>query len=420
MSTGHSGPEFSPDELRQQIRRAVDPQGEQQVFLNAIEETDADDWVRLLGDGAAAQWGQLRVLGRDYTHLLASMQDALEFLVPRGWAPFQMDSAATKDAIRLVVGGDLETADQLLAAQWEGDGSWRTKRVCDRVRTMGAGARQHDFEGLFKQRARLLLKAKDHHQAGRYDASVPILQAQMEGIVMDVTGGKKFFTKTAARADLSDPTNLVTVEACLPILQSVFGSNVTVTQAQGSLSRHGIAHGRELAYDTQLNSAKCWSVLDAIVEWALPLARAEAERRLADQQAARAGSEDVNESGRRVDDREFRETRNVLTLLGNSAIGHRRNMGRFRPDLIGGVYTTADFTRRGLPSDHGLHMAISDADQIAWFWRRTITGWVLAYAVGENDRGMIEWFYAASDEPSGPPTDAPDWSEPFIRPPDWD
>lgn len=65
-------------------------------------------------------------------------------------------------------------------------------------------------------------------------------------------------------------------------------------------------------------------------------------------------------------------------------------------------------------------MAISDADQIALFWRRTVTGWVLAYAVGENDRGMIEWFYAGADEPSGPATGVPDWSEPFIHPPDWE
>lgn len=420
MSAGQpAGGSFSPDELREQIRHAVDPNGEQRLFLEAIDDTDADAWVRLLGQSAATQWSQLQALSRDYTRLLAEMQAALQVLVPRGWAPFQMDSAATRDAIRLVGEGDPEAADRLLAEQWEGRGSWRTKRVCDRVRTMGAGARQRELESMFQQRARLLLKAKDHHEAGRYDASIPILHAQMEGIVMDVTAGKKFFTKTAARADLTDPTNLVTVEACLPFLQSVFGTNVPVTQAQGSLSRHGVAHGRELAYDTRENSAKCWSVLDAIVEWALPLARAEAERRLAEQQAAHAGSEAVDESGRRIDDREFRETRNILTLLGTSAIGHRRNKGHFRPDLINGVYTTADFTSRGLPSDHGIHMLISDSDDIAWFWRRTVTGWVLAYAVGDNQRGMVEWFYAGVDEPAGPPVAEPRWSEPFIRPPDW-
>jgi hypothetical protein len=420
MSTGQTPRDaFSPDELREQIRHAVDPEGEQRRFLEAIDVTGADAWVQLLGRGAATQWSQLRALSRDYTRLLATMQDALQVLVPRGWAPFQMDSAATLAAIRLVGDGDPEAADQLLAGQWEGEGAWRTKRLCDRVRTMGSGARQRDLETLFQQRARLLLKAKDHHEAGRYDASIPILHAQMEAIVVDVTAGKKFFTKTAARADLTDPTNLVTVEACLPVLQTVFGGNVSVTQARGSLSRHGVAHGRELAYDTRENSAKCWSVLDAIVEWARPLGHAVAERRLAEQQAARAGSDDVDELGRRIDDRQFRETRDVLKLLGSSAIGHRRNSGRFRPDLINGVYTSADFTKRGLPRHHGIHMVISNTGDVAWFWRRTITGWVLAYAVGENKRGMVEWFYAGVDEPAGPPAAESGWSEPFIRPPDW-
>lgn len=410
---------FTAAELRQQIRHAVDPNGDQLPLLDALVETDKDAWVQMLGSGAAAQWDELRSLQQNYQGLLASMQDALEVLVPRGWAPFHMDSAATVEAIRLVRAEDPAVADQLLAGQWERGGAWRTKRICDRVRTMGAGARQRDLEVLFEQRARLLLKAKDHHEAGRYEASIPILHAQMEGIVMDVAAGKKFFTKAASKASLADPRQLITVEACLPVLQATFGENVAVTQVAGSLSRHGVAHGRELAYDTRENSAKCWSVLDAIVEWALPLSRLEAKRRLAEQQATRAGSQDADESGRRVDDREFRETRDVLTLLGHSAISHRRNRNGFRTDLISGVYTTADFSRRGLPADHGVRMVISDDGRIAWFWRRTVSGWVLAYAVSENNRGMVEWFYTGPSEPSDPPGDNPSWSEPFDRPPDW-
>lgn len=184
---------FTAAELRQQIRHAVDPNGDQLPLLDTLSETDKDAWVQMLGAGAAAQWDELRSLQQSYQGLLASMQDALEVLVPRGWAPFQMDSDATVEAIRLVRAGDPAAADQMLAGQWEHEGAWRTKRICDRVRTMGAGARQHDLEFLFQHRARLLLKAKDHHEAGRYEASIPIVHAQMEGIVMDVAAGKKVF-----------------------------------------------------------------------------------------------------------------------------------------------------------------------------------------------------------------------------------
>lgn len=406
-------------DLRRQIRDAVDPDGEQSALLDAIGETRPGGWMRLLGTRAAEQWDHLRLLKRDHDALLDSIQDALEVLVPRGWAPFQMKTDTVQTAVQLVKAGEGDTADAVLSGQWEGDDAWRTKRICDRVRSMGSGARQTDLEALFHERARLLAKAKQHHENGSYEASIPILHAQMEGIVMDVAAGKKFFTKRPARADLADAQQLIAIEACLPALQALFGQNVADTQAAGSLSRHGVAHGRELAYDTRENSAKCWSVLDAIVEWALPLAHQEAERRLAEQQAARAGSQAADDFGRRLDDREFRETRNVLTLLGNSAIGHRRNRGTFRCDLIGGVYTVVDFTKRGLPVEHGTRMSVSDDDSTAWFWRRTISGWVLGYAVAETERGMVEWFYAEAREPDGPPRTDEGWSEPYMRPPDW-
>lgn len=75
-----------------------------------------------------------------------------------------------------------------------------------------------------------------------------------------------------------DPVQLVGVEACLATLQKVLGEGVNQMQRAGSLSQHGVAHGRELAYDTRVNSAKYWSVLDALVQWARPLAQQEAAR----------------------------------------------------------------------------------------------------------------------------------------------
>ena len=51
---------------------------------------------------------------------------------------------------------------------------------------MAAGEGQPEYHALFKELACLILKAKEHHEAGRYDASIPLIQNQMEGIVMDV------------------------------------------------------------------------------------------------------------------------------------------------------------------------------------------------------------------------------------------
>jgi len=279
-----------------------------------------------------------------------SMEAAVSVLVPRGWAVMHMDTAAVSAAVAAVCEGRHDEADDLLAGQWEGDGEWRIKRVGQRVRSMAAA--DEELNALFRERARLLDRAAEHHLAGRYDASVPLLLAHIEGIVIDVTEGKKYFTKRQSQqADVVNPHDLAGIEACMAALQVAYGEDVPITRAQGSLSRHGILHGRELAYDTRVNSAKTWSVMDAVVHWALPHSRALADARRAARQTANVGSQDADKRGRRVDDREIAETRDVLRLLGTSAMGWHRQRGQFRDDLVGGVYTSKEFTKRGLPAN---------------------------------------------------------------------
>lgn len=72
-------------------------------------------------------------------------------------------------------------------------------------------------------------------------------------------------------------------------------------------------------------------------------------RRCAERQAENAGSEETDNQGRRIDDREFTETRNMLCVLKTAAMGryHRRDV--FPDDLIGGVYHSGNFTTKGLP-----------------------------------------------------------------------
>jgi hypothetical protein len=321
-------------------------------------------------------------------------------------------------AVDVAAAGREEEADEMLAGQWQGEGAWRLKRVCQRVEVMGAS--DDELNRLFRQRARLLGLAMDHHLAGRYDASIPLLQAQLEGIVMDVTGGKKFFTKGMAKADLVDPSQLVSIEAGLAALQATYGQDVKETQTGGSLSRHGVAHGRELAYDTRVNSAKTWSVVDALVEWAVPKARDLVDARRADRQARNAGSQETDKRGRRVDDREVAQTRDALRLLENSAMGWYRQHGAFRDDLVGGIYGVEDFTRRGLPAEHGIRQRVRADDQEVAYWRRTAPGWVLGLAVAVRGDDFGEYLYAGPQPPGGLPSEgAEGWGGYGDTPPDW-
>lgn len=405
-------------DLRTQVRETVDPTGQQFALLDAVEQFPTlPRWVSELADGVDAAWDDLAARGAECRTLLAEIEDGLRLLVPRGWAVFDMQSEALHRAIGLVEQGQGDEADELLADQW-GPDTFRTKRVCDRVDSLGGAEKQ--FNEMFQQRARLLRKAKDHHDHGRYEASIPLIHAQMEGIVMDVTGGRKFFTKNSQRADVIDPKQLVAVEASLAALQSAYGANISQTQAEGSLSRHGVAHGRELAYDTRVNSAKNWSVLDALVEWALPMAGREAARLRAERQAATAGSAAVDGDGRRRDDREFAETKTMLQVLETSAMSWWRQRGHFRDDLVGGVYPAQDFVKRGLPADHGTQVRVSDDGQQTWFWRETVSGWVLGIGLAKSQRAFSEWLYSAAESPDAGPLDAPDtWGQVFGTPAEW-
>jgi hypothetical protein len=407
--------------IRDQVWHAADPTGANRDLINAAVHggEELPVLLRRVGRDVGEAWERLVGVGADYRRSIEGITAAVRVLVPRGWAVMNMDSEAVRRAVEAADAGRGDEAEELLAGQWEGEGAWRLERVCQRVAAIGAS--DPEVSRLFRERARLLRLATEHHLEARYDASIPLLQAQLEGIAMDVTGGRKFFTKRATQqADLVDPGDLVSIEACLAALQATYGEDVKETQTEGSLSRHGIAHGRELAYDTRVNSAKTWSVVDALVHWALPRARELVAARRAERQVQNAGSQKTDERGRRVDDREIAETRDVLRLLQTSAMGWYRQRGTFRDDLVRSVYETSDFTRRGLPAQHEVHERTRPDGQAVMYWRQTISGWVLGLAVTARGKSFEEYLYAGRIPPGGLPSEGTkDWGSVGETPPDW-
>jgi hypothetical protein len=243
----------------------------------------------------------------------------------------------------------------------------------------------------------------------------------MEGLTIDVTGGSLFFSKNPNRkADTVDPTDLASITAALSALQTTYSENIANTQAAGSLSRHGVLHGRELAYDTRVNSAKTWSVMDTLVQWALPRARLLVDERRAVRQAKNAGSDELDEHGRRVDDRERSETRDTLRMLSGSAMGWHNQRGRFREDLVGGTYKPKDFVKRGLPADHRVGQRVRADGQEVMYWRRTAADWVLGIGLTPLEGGWAEYLYSADTEPTTFGTEqGPGWAPMFEMPAEW-
>lgn len=169
----------SAHSLRDQIWQAADPTGTQRMVMSAADSAETLTWIGAIGADVGQAWGDVRVLSSQYDALMRDIEGSLRTLVPRGWAVFNMNTDQVRRAVALVDAGKGTAADDLLAGQWGGESAWRTKRVCDRVDHMGAT--EPSFLALFRRRAALLRKAKKHHEAGRYEASIPSSMPRWRG-----------------------------------------------------------------------------------------------------------------------------------------------------------------------------------------------------------------------------------------------
>ncbi len=376
-----------------EILTALDPDGTFRRDLGAAE---------LLAKISGPLGGEATRIAAEMRQRVTTAARAHVLLVPLGWGVTNLPVESLGRACDLLESGDQGSAEVVLTELWDEP---RMRRVA--ARAQGIGTADPELRQVGWHRRRRLNKAVAHHVNGAYEAAVPLVLAQIEGIVIDVTEGQKFFSKSPVqKADVVDPTRLEGIVSGLEAVRTVFCTSESMTGALGRLSRHGILHGRELGYDTELISAKVWSLLDVVVEWALPVGRALAEKRRQVRLAEHAGSQAVDERGGRVDRREFSETRDVLGMLCAAQMGWHQRLGQFRDDLVPGVYSIQDFVRRGLAPDTVVHTSISADGQIFWTWRRSISGWVLAEAVEHNEDGTFtEWFYGAPNPPTGPPMD---------------
>ena len=121
-----------------------------------------------------------------------------------------------------------------------------------------------------------------------------------------------------------------------------------------------------------------------------------------------AGVDGVDDDGRRLDQREFKETIDALRALATAQMGWYRNRGgRYRLDLL--EILQSQFERSGLPSDHGISLWIADDGQSWWAYRRTVTGW--CFAVGAAAPPPDQWLYDGSEPPTEPPGEGTIWGE---------
>lgn len=212
--------------------------------------------------GALAEARGLAGQARELTSLPARFNAALG---PRGWIAYErMNHELLLQATQLAEDGRFEEAEALLVDALDEES---LRFQLDSMVAVEA----------YRPRADLLrLAALDFH-AGRYHAVVPVVLAQIDGIVADVAG-KTLFTNTKdILPKLIAWDSISAQEGGLPDLVELMASPRYETTA-GPIEvpyRHGILHGRDLGYASSIVAVKAWAALFSLRDWAIKFERGE-------------------------------------------------------------------------------------------------------------------------------------------------
>lgn len=176
-----------------------------------------------------------------------------------GWIAYEsMNMDVMKSAISIYDSDGHEAAENYLADFYD-------KKFID------FNIRRFKGNYQFRRRIRLAELAKEDYLEGRYHACIPLLLCILDGLVNDISRHVGFF---ADSVDVTAWDCIAAHESGLQELSSLMthGRNKTNEAPITIPYRHGILHGRELAFDNKLVAAKTWAALFATRDWATSLA----------------------------------------------------------------------------------------------------------------------------------------------------
>lgn len=188
-----------------------------------------------------------------------------DLLANQGWIMFErMNMDVAQKALEEAEAGDYEAADATLVKYFDPDFVERELRTMISLET-------------FQPRMDLVEKALEDYRAGRYHASIPVVLAQIDGLVSELHEKQRGFF--AEDADMQAWDSLAAHSKGLNQLSAIFrkGRRKTTSEPIDVPYRHGIMHGRDLGYANQVVAAKSWAALFAVREWAIKVERNESQ-----------------------------------------------------------------------------------------------------------------------------------------------
>jgi hypothetical protein len=252
----------------------------------------------------------------DIDRLLRGVDESLKRLSPLGWAVYSGVPDAYSDAAALAASGaSSEEVDALLT-----DALSTESRLRITFSHVGSLAGQHaPTAEILWDREKLLRKALGFHLAEEYEAAILVVLSQIDGLASDVVGRKGFFSNSA-KVFVDDAT-LAGMPDSLSAVFRVINRDHASTKLSGELRRHAVIHGRELRYGTKTNSVKAFVLLGATIEWLKPRALELASERQAAEEGRWAGSDEVDERGRRRDRRGFDQASAAMNASSRTTDG---------------------------------------------------------------------------------------------------
>lgn len=386
-------------DLRELLRNRSGANSDAERDVRALVE-DPDGRALLLSAGVDLD--HIEATLAKVTNVIDVLASSIERLTQRGWAVSSLAPvSAHAEALVALRRAQESRADDILSDCW----TERADLLPPRVAALALG--EEALRTGLTDRERLVRKAIGHHLNAAWEASIPILLAQAEGIVMDLTvspefpRGRYFFSLDERRnADVVDDSTIAGIDGSLSTVRDYFSQAVDSTSHGLNMSRHGVLHGRQPDYDTRHNSSRCIALLFAIVDLARPLASAVAASIKTNRYAAHAGSDEADQGGVRFDRRGFTDTRLRLRELTTAQSWFKKQHGRWgcldelRADVVARYHVRK-------AADIRLHLGDG-------YWSASVrseSGWVFSIASdGEHT------FYAegAADPKTDPP--APPWS----------
>lgn len=172
-----------------------------------------------------------------------------------GWIAYEsLNLDVMKRAIETAETAGVEHAEEFLADHYNEE-------------TLKWGILRFNGHPDFRKRLRLVELAKDDYLAERYHACIPLLISLTDGLVNDVSKHVGLF---AENSDMTAWDSIAAHETGLQSLAKLLGRGRNKTNEDEITIpfRHGILHGRELAFDNKVVASKCWSTLFAVRDWA--------------------------------------------------------------------------------------------------------------------------------------------------------